>query len=103
MAIEQKFELVNFVGSAPGSRAKKDVFKGKHFNVVVICLDSGQEILPHDEPYDVFFYVVSGRGIFTTGEKQWEAGPGSMIFAPAGPRGIKCVERLTILGIQEPH
>jgi len=101
--MEQGFALANFVEFMTGDRVKKDVFKGKHFNIVVVCLDSGYEITPHDEPYDVFFYVISGKGVFTAGKKQWQSGPGSMIFAPAGPRGIKCIERLTILGIQEPH
>ncbi len=101
--MEQGFALANFVEFIAGDRVKKDVFKGKHFNVVVINLDSGYEITPHDEPYDVFFYVISGKGVFTAGGKQWNTGPGSMVFAPAGPRGIKCIERLTILGIQEPH
>jgi len=96
--MEQEFALANFVEFMTGDRVKKDVFKGKHFN-----MDSGHEIPPHDEPYDVFFYVISGKGVFTAGKKQWQSGPGSMVFAPAGPRGIKCIERLTILGIQEPH
>lgn len=100
---EQKYELGEFVKFIQGDRFKNDVFKGKHFNIVVICLDDGYEIPPHHEPYDVFFYVVSGRGIFTAGEKQWATEPGSMVFAPDGVRGIKCLERMTILGIQEPH
>ena len=100
---EQKYDIGQFVRFIPGDRAKSDVFKGRHFNIAVICLDDGYEIPPHREPYDVFFYVVSGRGIFTAGEKQWAAESGSMIFAPAGVRGIKCLERMTILGIQEPH
>ena len=100
---EQKYDIDRFVKFLPGDRVKSDVFKGKHFNVVVICLDDGHEIPPHHEPYDVFFYVVSGRGIFTAGKKQWDAKPGSMVFAPDGVRGIKCLERMTVLGIQEPH
>ena len=103
MRTEQKYDIRDFVEFVAGDRVKKDVLKERHFNVVVVCLDSGHDIPPHHEPYDVFFYVVSGRGIFTAGGKQWDAGPGSMIFAPAGVRGIKCVERLTVLGIQEPH
>ena len=103
MALEQKYDIRDFTHFGAGDKSKKDVFKGRHFNVAVICLDSGHEILPHDEPYDVFFYVVSGKGMFTAGEKRWSAGPGSMVFAPVGIRGIKCIERLTILGIQEPH
>jgi quercetin dioxygenase-like cupin family protein len=100
---EQKYDIDQFVKFLPGDRVKSDVFKGKHFNVVVICLDDGCEIPPHHEPYDVFFYVVSGRGIFTSGEKQWPAQTGSMVFTPVGIRGIKCLERMTVLGIQEPH
>jgi len=101
--MEQKHDIRDFVEFVAGDKVKKDVFKGEHFNVVVVCLDSGHEIPPHDEPYDVFFYVVSGRGIFTAGKNQWDAGPGSMFYAASGVRGIKCVERLTVLGIQEPH
>lgn len=103
MTMEQKYDINDFIGFVPGDRTKKDVFKGEHFNIAVICLDDGYEIPPHHEPYDVFFYVVSGKGIFTAGEKKWGAQPGSMVFAPAGVRGIKCLEQLTILGIQEPH
>ena len=103
MAVEQKYDLYHFIEFISGDKVKKDVFKGRYFNVVVICLDSGHEIPPHDEPYDVFFHVISGRGVFTAGTKQWDAGPGSMVFAPAGVRGIKCISRLTVLGIQEPH
>jgi quercetin dioxygenase-like cupin family protein len=102
-ATEQKYDIDQFLKFIPGDKTKNDVFKGKHFNIVVICLDDGYEIPPHHEPYDVFFYMVSGKGVFTAGEKRWDAGPGSMVFAPAGVRGIKCLSRLTILGIQEPH
>jgi quercetin dioxygenase-like cupin family protein len=100
---EQKCDIDQFLRFVPGEKTKRDVFRGKHFNIVVICLDDGYEILPHHEPYDVFFYVISGRGVFTAGEKRWGVEPGSMIFAPAGVRGIKCLSRLTILGTQEPH
>ena len=100
---EQKYDMAQFAKFLPGDRLKSDVLKSKHFNVVVICLDDGYELPPHHEPYDVLFYVVSGRGIITAGEKQWPVNPGSMVFAPIGIRGIKCHERMTLLGIQEPH
>jgi len=77
---EQKYDIDQFAKFITGDRIKSDVFKGKHFNIAVICLDDGYEIPPHDEPYDVFFYVVSGRGIFTAGTKQWDASPGSIDF-----------------------
>ncbi len=103
MVLEQKYDIRDFIEFVIGDKSKKDVFKGEHFNIAVICLDSGYEIPPHDEPYDVFFYIVSGKGIFTAGQEQWDAEAGSMVFAPAGIRGIKCIERLTVLGIQQPH
>ena len=102
-AKEQKYDIDQFLKFVPGDKTKSDVFKGKHFNIVVICLDDGYEISPHHEPYDVFFYVISGRGVFTAGASRWDAEPGTMIFAPAGVRGIKCLSRLTLLGIQEAH
>ena len=99
----QKYDIDRFLKFIPGDKTKNDVFKGTHFDIAIICLDDAAEIPPHHEPYDVFFYVVSGKGVFTIGEKQWDAEQGSMIFSPAGIRGIKCLSRLTILGVQEPH
>lgn len=83
-------------------RVKKDIFKTKMFNVILVCLETGQEILPREEPYDVCFYVIRGKGIFTAGDEQTELGAGSMIFVPADvSRGIKSVERLSVIGVQE--
>ena len=50
-------------------RIKKDIYKTKWFNVVLICLETGQEIPPRPEPYDVCFYVIEGKGTFTVGDK----------------------------------
>lgn len=97
-------ESINQIAQpVPGGRAKTDLFKGDHFNIVAISLDSGAEIPPHEEPYDVFFCVISGKGIFTVGEEEWHAEAGSWVFSPRGNRGIRCIERMTILGIQESH
>jgi quercetin dioxygenase-like cupin family protein len=99
----QKYHINQLRKFLSGDKVKMDVFSGKHFHVVFVCLDDGYEIPPHYESYDVFFYIVSGRGEFTIGEERWSAGPGSMIFSPAGIRGIKCINRLAILGVQQPH
>jgi len=85
-------------------RVKKDVRRTKMFNTVLVCLETGQEIPPRPEPYDVCFYVVEGRGVFTVGVREAELAAGSMTFAPANvARGIKSTQRLTVLGIQEAH
>ncbi len=83
---------------------KKNVLKVKSFNVVLICLDSGQKIPSRPEPYEACFYIIDGSGIFSVGEEKYNLSKGHMISVPANvARGIKSNERLTVLGIQEPH
>lgn len=85
-------------------RVKKDICKKKWFNIVLVCLETGQEIPSRSEPYDVCFYVIDGNGIITVGNEKVDVVRDNMVFAPANvARGIKSKERLTILGIQEPH
>ena len=104
-------ELVSFsrtrglLGSMEDRRqVKKDLLKTSNFNIVLICLEKGQEIPSRPEPYGVCFYVISGKGAFSVGNEKVEMTDGNMVFAPAGEaRGIKSVERLTLLGIQDPH
>ena len=85
-------------------RVKRDVLKTSNFNVVLICLEAGQEIPSRPEPYGVCFYVIGGKGTFTVGNEQVELANGGIIFAPANEaRGILSIERLTLLGIQDPY
>jgi quercetin dioxygenase-like cupin family protein len=85
-------------------RVKKDLCKTKWFNIVLVCLETGQEIPSRPEPYDVCFYVIDGKGTITVGNEKVDVVRGNMVFAPASvARGIKSEERLTLLGIQEPH
>lgn len=85
-------------------QVKSDVLKTSNFNVVLICLEAGQEIPSRPEPYGVCFYVIDGKGTFTVGGEQFELTRGGLIFAPAiEARGILSKERLTLLGIQDPH
>ena len=48
----------------------------------LICLDDGQEISPHPEPYAVLFHIIDGEGTITVGTKRHDALPGHMIFVP---------------------
>ena len=85
-------------------QVKRDLLKTSNFNVVLICLETGQKIPSRPEPYGVCFYVIDGKGTFTVGSEQFELAKGGLIFAPANEsRGILCLERLTLLGIQDPH
>jgi quercetin dioxygenase-like cupin family protein len=83
---------------------KKDLLKTDNYNLVLICLDTDQEIPSRPEPYAVCFYVIDGKGMFTVGKEQFELSSGGMIFVPANEaRGILSKEKLTLLGIQDPH
>jgi quercetin dioxygenase-like cupin family protein len=83
---------------------KKDLLKTEGFNAVLVCMEDGQEIAPHPEPYCVLFIVYEGRGVITHGEEKSDVGPGSLVFVGSDERrGIKCVERMKIVGIQEAH
>ena len=69
-------------------------------------LDSqkNQEIKPHPEPYAVFFFILEGRGIFTGEEGEKELNKGDSIFMDSDKiRGIKCIDKLSILGVQDGH
>jgi len=83
---------------------KKDLVATKNFNVALICLEKGQEIPLHPEPYGACFYVISGKGIFTIGKEQFELSNNKMIFAPANEvRAIRSLEKLVLIGIHDPH
>jgi len=99
-----KWDLIKLAEFSETNRIKKDIHKTKWFNIVLVCLESGQEIPSRPEPYDVCFYVIDGSGTFTVGNEQVDLRHGGAIFAPANvARGIKSAQRLTILGIQQPH
>jgi quercetin dioxygenase-like cupin family protein len=85
-------------------RIKTDLLKTKNYNLVLVCLENGQEIPTRPESYDVCFYIVDGNGTFTISDEQADLSRGEIVFAPANtPRGIKSKGRLVVLGIQEPH
>ena len=98
------WDLTKLAEFSKTQRIKKNISKTKWFNIVLVCLESGQEIPSRPEPYDVCFYVIDGNGTFTVGDEQVDLSRGNMIFAPANmARGIRCKERLSILGIQGAH
>ena len=83
---------------------KKDIVKSEKFNIVLVCLEKNQEIKSHPEPYAVFFLVLEGRGIFTCNKGNFELTKNGYIFIEANEeRGIKCIEKLIILGVQDGH
>jgi quercetin dioxygenase-like cupin family protein len=83
---------------------KKDLLKTEGFNGVLVCMEDGQEIVPHPEPYYVLFIVFEGEGVIMHGEEESNVVAGGMVFVGSDEiRGIKCVKRMKIIGIQEAH
>ena len=83
---------------------KKDIIKSEKFNVVIICLNKNQEIPPHPEPYSVTFIVLEGKGIFTTKNGKFKLKKNSMLYVSANEvRGIRSLDKLVVLGIQDGH
>jgi len=83
---------------------KKDILNSRNYNIVIVCLEKGQEIKPHPEPYAVFFLVLEGRGIFTNSEGNFKMSKQSCLSIRSDEiRGIKCIENLVVLGIQDGH
>lgn len=91
--------LAQFSHDAP---VKTDVVKTAGSNIVVVCLEDGQTIPPHPEPYAVVFVVLQGEGVITSGAIDHPVGPYHLI--PVGKdenRGIRCIKRMILLGIRE--
>ncbi len=82
----------------------KKIIKSKKFNVIRICLEKSFEIKPHPEPYAVFFLVLDGSGVFTNKEGEFVLKKNDFFLIEANEiRGIKCLENLIILGVQDGH
>ncbi len=98
-------DFLNKLEFFSGKPALKRIVKSKKkFNIVRVCLEKGLEIEPHPEPYAVFFLVLEGLGIFANKAGEFELKKNDFIFIEADEiRGIKCLENLVVLGVQDGH
>jgi quercetin dioxygenase-like cupin family protein len=97
-------DLQDLIEYSRKTRVVKDVLMTDWFNVVLVCLEKGQEISPHPEPYAVLFHVIEGEGTITAGTERYDVKPNHMIFVPKdGVRGIAPRTRMSLVGIQQPH
>jgi len=81
---------------------KKDLLKTAGSNIVLVCLESGQVISPHPEPYAVVFVVLQGEGIITSGIVEHPVKPLHLVSVGKDEnRGIRCNQRMVLLGIRE--
>jgi quercetin dioxygenase-like cupin family protein len=81
---------------------KKDLMKTAGSNIVLVCLEKGQVIPPHPEPYAVVFVVLQGEGIITFGDTEQPVKPLHLVSVGKDEnRGIQCIQRMVLLGIRE--
>ena len=81
---------------------KKDLMKTAGSNIVLVCLEAGQVIPPHPEPYAVVFVVLQGEGVITSGTTEHPVKPLHLVSVKKDEnRGIRCDERMILLGIRE--
>lgn len=81
---------------------KKDLMKTAGSNIVLVCLETGQVIPPHLEPYAVVFVVLQGKGVITSGITENSVKPLHLVSVKKDEnRGIRCNQQMVPLGIRE--
>ena len=84
----------------PAKAVKADLFAGEHLFVGLNCFEPRQAQRVHTHAgADKFYLVVSGRAMMTGGDETREAGPGTLVWAPASvPHGVQeALERTVML------
>ena len=84
----------------PARAVKADLFRGEHMFVGLNCFEPGQGQKVHAHAgADKFYLIVSGRARLTVGDETREAGPGTVVWAPADvPHGVaEALERTVML------
>jgi quercetin dioxygenase-like cupin family protein len=105
--MSQFFTTVDQVADfSPERPVKRDLFAGRQLFVGLNCFEPGQTQPVHVHTgADKFYLVVSGRARMTVGVETAEAGPGTVVWAPAHvPHGVaEALERTVLLvGIAPP-
>ena len=95
-------DLLNAAEFSRQGPVKKDLIKTAGSNIVLVCLETGQVIPPHPEPYAVVFVVLQGEGIITSGTVEHPVKTLHLVSVRKDEnRGIRCDQRMVLLGIRE--
>ena len=73
--------------------------------IALMCLEPGQELKPHKAPLRLMMYCVEGRGVFSVGDEEIEAGEKTAILCdPMVPHGFRASkgERLVVMAVVTP-
>ena len=95
-------DLTQFTQFSHEGPVKTDILKMTGANIVIVCLEDGQVIPPHPEPYAVVFVVLSGEGVITSGTVEHPVSPMHLVSVGKDEnRGIRCIKQLVLLGIRD--
>lgn len=73
--------------------------------VALMCLGPGQELKPHKAPLRLMMYCVEGKGTFTVGEEEVEAGEKTAVMVdPMVPHGFRATatDPLVVMAVVTP-
>jgi quercetin dioxygenase-like cupin family protein len=72
-------------GASPDKFFKSTLFQSPQLLLGLNCLEPGQVQHAHTHAdQDKFYFVIEGQGTFAVGAETSQAGPGMVIWAPAG-------------------
>ena len=97
-----KRNVLDDITYPPDGPGKDLIVGSENFKIMRISLKSGISIPSHEGTHPVFFLVIKGRGIFTTGEGEVELAQNESIYLESTePRGIKSLEDLIVLAVKD--
>ena len=86
--------------------AKADLFSGGSLFLGLNCFETGQTQPVHVHAgADKFYLILSGKASMTVGDETRDAGPGTLVWAPADvPHGVARAHERTVMlvGIAPP-
>ncbi len=75
-------KLTEAIESAEAGFAKKPIFKGENYDIVLFAFRKGQSLPPHTIALDAFIQVLVGRAIVEIDGNEYEVAAGEMLSLP---------------------
>ncbi len=78
------------------------IYNSSNFKIIRISLKKGLAIPSHQGSHIVVFFVLKGKGLFTSGSGEVELSENDYIsISENEPRGIRSLEDLVVLAIRD--